>query len=70
MFSEEGERTTDEVVQWLILNGKKFLRINREDEVRIVNVSFVRPRLFKEINKTCSAVGCAAVVPPFGSGCA
>jgi len=50
IFSEECERTTDEVVQWLILNGKKFLRINREDEVRILNVSPSKGIIEVEVN--------------------
>jgi ATP-GRASP peptide maturase of grasp-with-spasm system len=39
IFSEEFERTTDEVVQWLITYDIDFLRINKEDEVKIVSVS-------------------------------
>jgi hypothetical protein len=39
IFSEESERTTDEVVQWLISYGASFLRINKEDEVKIVQIS-------------------------------
>lgn len=39
IFSEEFERTTDEVVQWLISYNINFLRINKEDEVKIVNIS-------------------------------
>ncbi|HCX98900.1 MAG TPA: grasp-with-spasm system ATP-grasp peptide maturase [Bacteroidales bacterium] len=50
IFSEDCERTTDEVAQWLISNGKKFLRINREDEVKIVNISPTKGVIEVEVN--------------------
>lgn len=39
ILSEENERTTDEVVQWLLNYNVRFLRINKEDNLKIVCVS-------------------------------
>lgn len=49
LLSEEFERTTDEVVQWLLTYGIGFLRINKEDEVKIVSVSPSRGTLEVEV---------------------
>ena len=39
ILSESGDRTTDEVLQWLLAWGVCFLRINTDDAVEIVDVS-------------------------------
>lgn len=49
IFSEEFERTTDEVIQWLLSSDIGFLRINKEDEVKIVSVSPSRGTLEVEV---------------------
>lgn len=39
IISEENERTTDEVVQWIVNNNVKFLRINKEDNFKIICIN-------------------------------
>ncbi|HQB77510.1 hypothetical protein DSECCO2_79870 [anaerobic digester metagenome] len=50
IFSEELEQTTDEVVQWLISQGISFLRINKEDSIKIIELSLNNERLLLELN--------------------
>ncbi len=50
VISEEIERTTDEVLQYLLLYGIFFLRINKEDSLKIVELSLSSERLLFEFN--------------------
>lgn len=51
VISEEIERTTDEVLQYLLLHGIFFLRINKEDSLKIVEISLSSERLLFEFNE-------------------
>lgn len=50
IISEEFERTTDEVLQWFLLHGISFLRINKENSIKIVELSLSSERLLFEFN--------------------
>lgn len=50
IISEEFERTTNEVLQWLLLHDISFLRINKEDSIKIVELSLSSERLLFEVN--------------------
>ncbi|BDX39654.1 hypothetical protein CYCD_30090 [Tenuifilaceae bacterium CYCD] len=50
IISEEFERTTDEVLQWLLFHGISFLRVNKEDSLKIVELSLNCERLLFEFN--------------------
>lgn len=50
VISEEIERTTDEVLQYLLLHGISFLRINKEEPLKILELSLNCERLLFEFN--------------------
>lgn len=50
IISEESERTTDEVVQWLLNNNVKFLRINKEDNLKIICINPSTGEALVEVN--------------------
>lgn len=50
IISEESERTTDEVVQWLLNNNVKFLRINKEDNLKILCINPSTGEALVEVN--------------------
>ncbi|WP_263602910.1 hypothetical protein [Chryseobacterium sp. PET-29] len=50
IISENNERTTNEVIRWLISFGKKFIRVH-EDEIFTIRIK--EKRIYIESNRNC-----------------